>query len=53
MFKKSIDPNEKWELFSESNTSNDLINEDDFIHLSRARNPLGDIGDELDRILND
>ena len=28
MFKKSIDPNEKWELFSESNTSNDLINEE-------------------------
>ena len=33
--------------------SNDLINEDDFIDLSRARNSLGDIGDELDRILND
>ena len=33
--------------------SNDLINEDDFIDLSRARNSLGDIGNELDRILND
>jgi len=33
--------------------SSDLINEDDFIDLSRARNSLGDIGDELDRILND
>jgi hypothetical protein len=33
--------------------SNDLINEDDFIDLSRARNSLGVIGDELDRILND
>ena len=33
--------------------SNDLINEDDFIDLSRARNSLGDIGDELDRILKD
>jgi hypothetical protein len=33
--------------------SSDLINEDDFIDLSKARNSLGDIGDELDRILND
>ena len=33
--------------------SSDLINEDDFIDLSRARNSLGDIGDELDRILKD
>ncbi len=33
--------------------SNDFINEDDFIDLSRARNSLGDIGNELDRILND
>jgi len=33
--------------------SSDLINEDDFIDLSKARNSLGDIGDELDRILKD
>jgi len=33
--------------------SNDLINEDDFIDLSKVRNSLGDIGNELDRILND
>jgi hypothetical protein len=33
--------------------NSDLINEDDFIDLSRARNSLGDIGDELDRILKD
>jgi hypothetical protein len=33
--------------------SSDLINEDDFIDLSRARNSLGDIGEELDRILKD
>jgi hypothetical protein len=33
--------------------SSDFINEDDFIDLSKARNSLGDIGHELDRILND
>jgi hypothetical protein len=33
--------------------NSDLINDDDFIDLSRARNSLGDIGDELDRILKD
>jgi hypothetical protein len=33
--------------------SNDLINEDDFIDLSKARNSLGDMGKELDRLLND
>jgi hypothetical protein len=30
-----------------------LINENDFIDLSKGRNSLGDIGDELDRILKD
>jgi hypothetical protein len=33
--------------------SNDLVNEDDFIDLSKARNSLGDMGKELDRLLND
>jgi hypothetical protein len=30
----------------------DMLSEDDFIDLSKARNSLGDIGDELDRLLN-
>jgi hypothetical protein len=33
--------------------STDFINEDDFIDLSKARNSLGDMGKELDRLLND
>ena len=33
--------------------NNTLINEDDYIDLSRGKNSLGDIGDELDRILKD
>jgi hypothetical protein len=32
---------------------NDMLSDDDFIDLSKARNSLGDIGDELDRLLND
>jgi hypothetical protein len=33
--------------------NNTLINEGDYIDLSRGKNSLGDIGDELDRILKD
>jgi hypothetical protein len=33
--------------------NNTLISEDDYIDLSKGRNSLGDIGDELDRILKD